>query len=177
MISLCRSTMSSLFLHSSPLAIVWRVVSIVVDAINGQTRVWLTAHVDEKVSKVAPSLANLNAPTAIVLILIKGRIITAIADFLPCSIFRRSECRFPMLADGSTLPFKTNASTRGGKALLHVSVVDDALSPAIASDQPAGFFVANVDERKNRQASKFLTRDVFAHPATMARRMLGVKLI
>lgn len=62
-VATCRSV-SCLSRASGPLAVLWRVRSIVVNAINLMLTAWSWPHVCDEVRKLAPSLANDNATSA-----------------------------------------------------------------------------------------------------------------
>lgn len=63
------STISSLLSACSPVAVFWAVVLAVVASFNGMPSTWHLSHVAEKSLKgLEPSVANLNAPAAVVVV-------------------------------------------------------------------------------------------------------------
>ena len=78
-----------LFGARGPTAILWRVGTIVVDAVNGVIGRWLSAHVRQKCLVVRPSVANRNSTPAIARIPAISWILATLEHVRPRLVFSR----------------------------------------------------------------------------------------
>lgn len=82
-------TIPSLPFASSPHAILWRVIAVIVDAFNRQIASWAFAHVSKEVLKCVPAFAYFNAASSISMKILDMRIAATLAHRPPNRVFRR----------------------------------------------------------------------------------------
>ena len=83
-----RSAIVILLFWKRPSAILGRIWTVVVSAINPMLRRWLAAHVSEEVFERIPAVAHCDASPAIVRELFVASIIAALLHCFPSAIFR-----------------------------------------------------------------------------------------
>jgi len=89
------SSISALHRSRGPPAVSKLIVAVIVDALNLKLGIRLLAHVSKEVLELQPSVANLNAATAIVLIALMLGIKTPFQHVLP-----RIQCRASLVVLG-----------------------------------------------------------------------------
>jgi hypothetical protein len=72
-----------------PPAILWRVVSVYVNSVNGMIFGWLFAHVGKKVFKLCPPVANRYSTPAVMSPRIAFGVLASVFDFVPSFVLWR----------------------------------------------------------------------------------------
>ena len=160
-----------LFFRGSPRAVIWRIWSVIVFAINRVSFAWRDTHVCKKVFKRTPSLANKNSAPAIVRIVSARLIFAPLTHHVPSVVLLGAApvvrpTTLPMFDVGFAGSFllKTPARLRVSRPKFASS--DNALSSARTVTFPShgsatGVFVGSVFiPVYNKQAAKYPTREI-----------------
>jgi hypothetical protein len=148
-----------------PPAVLRRVRPIVVrPAINAVLRAWLAPHVSEKVSvAILPSLANRDAPTAVVGEVISLRVEASSAKGAPCSVFwgpiALAVFRFRLAVARRKILFVKTATGFRVPAFQALAA-DHFLSAAVAPAKPMSPSLSSFSEGKDKQAAESLASDI-----------------
>lgn len=158
-----RPSVKCLFAPGRPAAVGWRITTIVVAAIKGVRQTRSPAHISKKIDIIIPSLTDLNATAAPILIAGAVGVIATRAHCLPRAVFWRASV-FSMLSFGYLIVFFGNflveTSARFGVPLFQIAGIDDALIPAVTETKPPRVCVENVHKGHSDQAAKALTCNV-----------------
>ena len=136
---------SSLFRSATPLTVIRRISSMVIEPFNRMAWRGALAHVGKKILKGVPSLANRNATPSVIRKRAVGRIVAPISHVSPNAVFSRSaqsmrevkgcDC---MSAAGTSARCSIAANQIVGRRL--------AFSAALTSAPPVGFLFALVTQ-------------------------------
>lgn len=150
--------LSRLFFQRRPDAITWTVSEVVVDAMQRKVSRWTRTHVIEKLLKLMPSLADLDASAAVVFPAFISAVLAALPHAQPRVMFRRIRLtvrlhlrsRVLALPTAATLCFqKVGASDKGFTSAATSATPHDGTSRALI-----GWFYS-------RQATGYETSQVF----------------
>lgn len=132
------SLIAILLAAGCPATIVWGVIAVVVDAVNGVIGRWLWTHVENKIAENTPPLADCDAAFPVVLIIAAIRVIAALKHVRPCSIFWRTMPR--MVTARAIFCKKTAAGTY--EATSHRVCKYYRFIPAVTLEAPDSFATA-----------------------------------
>ena len=137
------SSVSCLFFIGRPSAIIWRVVTVVVDAFYcvGMRRfIWFRPHVGNKLFKAKPTLADLNVPRAIEVITVIFRISASSNHRTPSPIDTCiSQSVSCITFDCGNRSFMSQASARTSVAYAYIVAIGYNLLTAITLEFPMSF--------------------------------------
>lgn len=155
-----RPSIEALLALCGPSAIIGRVRTVVVDAINRVCVGWFIAHVcKEGHERVTPPIADINATAAIVS---EGLVAVVFAPHFhgdPSPVFRGINtlsmlAALPMLSEGDANALESKTATRNNKPLCKVARADINLSSTIAPTTPVRIATARWQFRQGHQPSK-----------------------
>ena len=133
------ATIGDLFLLGRPSAIFWRVITVIVDAVERALR-WPLTHVGKEIAVIRPAFANCDVSSSVVLELPCVAVAAAVPHMNPRGV--RPVVGAPgclsMLNDTGGKGLLTDASTRRGIAASQMAPGDKWFGPAIASAEPVG---------------------------------------
>ena len=123
-----------LFFLCAPFAILRRIVTIVINAVNRMIRAWSFAHVGKKVFKLQPTVTNSNTASSIVHPLTQSGVATSAPHPLPTAIFR---CfRFPVLTKCITNGFSMPTPARNSTMFIQYRTFYSSIIAALTQAQP-----------------------------------------
>lgn len=156
---------SVLLKASCPTTIGFAIWAIVVLALQRVLRRWLWSHISEKVSKVAPSLANLNPSSSVSRPRWLARICAARVHRFPCSVFA-SRCQMAHAVNREsarrTLPNQTSTGLRAAifKTGPHYRCCGAAIAKARPHIKIFPSYLALTRQRGNRKPIEFSSGNV-----------------
>lgn len=150
-----------------PTAVLGRVRSVVVDALNREQRVWAPPHISQEILEaVAPAITDNDSAPSVVGEVVIQRIMTTGLHRLPDHVLRHRARAFrsvdtgPMRGHNLAGPFAREAATGVGITAAKIPARDGGHCPAIASAQPPNFSVSGRSLRDHHQASEALTGQI-----------------
>lgn len=144
---------------ASPSAIIWAIVSVIVNSVKRFT-IRPVAHIDVEVLKSKPPIANRYTSTAVVFV---GRIFRVCASLLHAApYFVHAVVKLAVRGQLFLPAFLFKTSARVGTAAKMVKVCDFAVS-AIAQTLPKCFSFLSVRKLNGDKPTKSLSCDVFFH--------------
>lgn len=147
-----------LFFHTSPIAVVRRISTIVIAALQCQTR-RSRSHISIKSHKIGtPFWAHCDSSTAPVFIPFQFRVMASLIHMSPCAVFNRLV--HPMTPLYESCQFSPQTTTAGGCPSLQSILVDSVMSSAIAKAQPCSLVVRNLwSFLKNHKTTESVTHE------------------
>ena len=166
------TAIASLFAISGPAAIAWRVVAIIIDSVNRVCWRWTRTHVRKEVYEATPSLADLDAAPAVVLIAARRRLVAAFKHRNPRFILRCREFSSRTIAALSmygvvSIALSCNFRIQTATALRcmpsQVSGVNNFLSAALAAAFPHWVFALFSGIANHRPSPKRFVSQIVHH--------------
>jgi hypothetical protein len=167
-----KAAVSSLFFGCSPAAVAWFIALAVVDAVKLVTRSGFPTKFGKEYRVIVPNNGKFYSTSAVVFPILIARSTTSIARCGPRFIF----CcfvAFTMRCISLFDAFYAKTSARLSVTILKIMSIENLFSSAIATAKPATVAFVNVVERKDKQATKSVAREVydlifaFWHPPIM----------
>lgn len=134
-----RAGIPGLFSASGPAAILWRVWTVVVNALNSVLVRRPFAHIGEEVFKrIAPAVANKNSPTAPICKAVVIRVVAALLDAAPCIPLwpNATTPGHPMGRKPRRPKFSTKTSATDAAPIPQGSAVNISCRSAVANARP-----------------------------------------
>ena len=155
-----------------PTTIFWRVVSIIVDAVE-RLSAWPVAHVSKKILKFMPALADLDAATAVVDKIRRGWIFAAVKHARPTDVGSWSFAIHQMAV--AWLRSCWHAAARFGVTVAKAPAYNTRCVSTLAATKPKCLAVPASDALDNGQAPKTSFREIdnFGH-VDLVRRLFGL---
>lgn len=151
-------TVVRLLLGCSPATVLWRVGTVIVDAVDRVCGRWPRPHVaQERLEVRSPSVADGDPAPAPVGVVGCQRVETTVLDSLPGVVFRRSAQ--PVSAIGSRRPLALETSTRGNP-LTKVILAHTGGAAAVAVAQPETMPWCPFRFARNYQSTKPLANKI-----------------
>lgn len=147
-----------LFLASCQTAIIWRIITGIVNTVDAMLIRWTQSHVSHKVLETMPLLANSDSSSAIIGISVIRCFVASTVNMEPCVVFRRLGESVCLASCSSGIDRKT--TTTFGFAVFEIDAEDNACVAAFATTIPRNSVVLFAGVGKNRPATEDLASEV-----------------